>query len=206
MNPMLRRILIAIVATLAVAAVVVIFLKFFVAKPPAPVAPANAPAAGALPASNVNRPAGSASANVPTGANLGQFFKPREASAAEKLLTALQVAARDFAERYGSYSSDGNSANLEALLPVMTDSFRSQTEAVIVKNRALPPSSFVGATTRALSAKPVGTVSVDAPAKVIVSTQRTENSGGKITITYRDLELTFQYSQGLWKADGAVWR
>lgn len=203
---MLRKILIAVLVVLAVAAAVVIILKFFVAKPAAPAENANEPAAGALPASNANRPTTGVSANVSSGAGMAQYFKPREASDEEKLLTALRVAARDFAERYGSYSSDGNSANLEALLPVMSDSFRSQTETVIAKNRALPPGGFVGVTTRALSARPSGTISADAPARVIVSTQRTENSGGKITVSYRDLELTFRYIQGVWKADGAVWR
>ena len=48
-----------------------------------------------------------------------------------------------FAERYGSYSNQGDFQNLRDLLPVMTSKYRTQTEASLATAASLGVRIFI---------------------------------------------------------------
>ena len=124
----------------------------------------------------------------------------------ERLLHTLAIAARDFAERYGSYSTEGDFANLETLLPIMTGALLRETKALIAKNSVSSASvPFLGITTKALSEKPIGPVAAGAAATVAVLTQRTQETDDHTTIRYETLTLTLLEENGVWKVSGATW-
>src|SRR5690349_18870190 len=60
--------------------------------------------------------------------------------------TAARQMAELFAERYGSYSNQGDYQNLRDLLPVMTVSYRQSTEAFLETAPSAPPAQYEGVT------------------------------------------------------------
>ncbi len=209
MQPWIKRLVIVVVGLVILALLVLLGIRFFGNAQPTETVNTNTPAAG-LPGNNGVPSSGNV--NTPT---TGGVDGPRilidspvrkQATDQEVLEQALLVAARDFAERYGSYSTEGDFANLETLLPVMMPTLRTQTEALIEKNRAASAVSFIGVTTKALSAKPQGTVNAVAPVTVRVATQRTTKKDGVSTVSYETLVLTMAHDAGIWKVSAATWK
>ena len=133
-----------------------------------------------------------------------------EASAEEKLRSSISRLAAAFAERYGSYSNQGNFDNLLDLESLMTEKMWAETENFIEQSKASAGDSSVyfGITTKAIS---VNIASIDegaGTAKITIGTQRRESSGSMAdssTIKYEDLELFFLKVNDEWKVDTAKW-
>lgn len=133
-----------------------------------------------------------------------------EASAEEKLRSSISRLAAAFAERYGSYSNQGNFDNLLDLESLMTEKMWAETENFIEQSKASAGDSSVyfGITTKAIS---VNITSIDegaGTAKITVGTQRRESSGSMAdssTIKYEDLELFFLKVNDEWMVDAAKW-
>lgn len=133
-----------------------------------------------------------------------------EASAEEKLRSSISRLAAAFAERYGSYSNQGNFDNLSDLESLMTEKMWAETENFIEQSKASAGDSSVyfGITTKAIS---VNIASIDegaGTAKITIGTQRRESSGSMAdssTIKYEDLELFFLKVNDEWKVDTAKW-
>jgi len=207
MSSIVRRILIVLVAVLVVVAGVLAYFRFFGPKTMPTGPAANTAPTGTLPSSS-GLPSASTGTTASGAVTTDTLTLPavKKASAEEALAQQLNIASRDFAERYGSYSSDGDFSNLEALLPVMTDGFAAETRTSISKSRATASTAgFVGVTTRALSATPTGPVSVESSVTVVVTAQRTTTGGANPGVTYEDLTLSLDYQDGIWKTDSAAW-
>jgi len=122
--------------------------------------------------------------------------------------TTVEAMARSFAERFGSYSNQGNFENLTDLYPFMTDKMRSWADDFIVKNKtqAVTGTEYLGVTTKALSTKIVE----QEKNKIIitVSSSRRESTATKINnkIYMQDLQLVFVRDNDLWKVNEAQWQ
>jgi multidrug efflux pump subunit AcrB len=133
-----------------------------------------------------------------------------EASQEEKLRSSISRLAAAFAERYGSYSNQGNFENLLDLESLMTEKMWVETDNFIQQNEAGTngESTYFGITTKAIS---VNIVEIDegaGTAQITVGTQRRESSGSMAdssVIKYEDLELIFQRINDEWKVDEAKW-
>jgi hypothetical protein len=118
--------------------------------------------------------------------------------------TAL-VTAKTFAERYGSYSTDGRYQNLETVLEMATASYRNALQNTIVAGRTKPSSGFVGVTTAAMSARTIGAFAVGSPATVEVLTQRTTMVTSTV-VTYETLTVSLSPSDASWLVSSAQWK
>lgn len=109
-----------------------------------------------------------------------------------------------FAERYGSYSNQGDYQNLRDLLPVMTARYRAETEAFL--EDAEPA---VGQTYEGVTSKKVSTTvrELDADSAVIaVSLQQEKASGASApTVGYRTLRMELRKAGDDWLVDRAAW-
>ena len=114
----------------------------------------------------------------------------------------LLTTGKIFAERYGSFSSESNYANLRDLLPLMTDDLAGRTEEIM----ATPPpvTEPYGMTTRVLSTT-VNALSANA-ASLVLSTQKEETKAGGQTLTYPTLLLEFQKINSVWKVSSVTWQ
>ena len=113
---------------------------------------------------------------------------------------------KSFVTRYGSYSNEADFGNLTDVLPLMSASFASETEAFI--QTAVAPEESYGVTTSII------TVTVDSQntetgeAQVTIMTQREEAIGStqNTSVKYQEVVLTFVMEDGAWKVDSANWQ
>jgi len=86
--------------------------------------------------------------------------------------SGLESLASAFAERYGSFSSESNMANLKDLLNFMSAGLRTKTENYIASTHS--SSEYYGVTTKVLAVKINSLNETGGMAEVEVSTQREE--------------------------------
>jgi hypothetical protein len=107
----------------------------------------------------------------------------------------------DFVARFGTNSTDGNSANLTQLMPLMSGELKTWAAERLANQTA--PDKFSGVTTKALAAKIISQSANDAV--VQVSTQRTYTENGQQRVAYEDATVTLSDSAG-WRAEAVTWK
>lgn len=107
----------------------------------------------------------------------------------------------DFIARFGTYSTDGNSANLTQLMPLMSGELKTWAEGRLANRTA--SEKFSGVMTKALAAK---IISQSTNAAVVqVSTQRTYTENGQQRVAYEDATVTLSNGSG-WHAESVTWK
>ena len=119
----------------------------------------------------------------------------------------LKRLAASFAERYGSFSNQGDFENLKELRVFMTDSMVREVDAYIAdagsSGTATP--AYVGMTTRALNSTVESLNESAGTATVRVNTQRQEVKSSGTRVFYQELVLKFIRSGEIWEVDSADW-
>ncbi|MBI5733391.1 MAG: hypothetical protein HY973_00390 [Candidatus Kerfeldbacteria bacterium] len=117
------------------------------------------------------------------------------------------VAAR-FAEKYGTYSTDANFANLKNLAYLLTDTMRLRTQNVInanslSQNVILP---FYGVTTKVVIVQDIKMVTLT-QAVVNLTTQRSEtfSRAGEPQLRYQDIKVYLEKVNDRWLISDAEW-
>jgi len=194
MTPRRRAILIVALALLLLA-IVIFAIVYFWPKPPAPAVPAaptstaeTEPAAPAAPAKNPLNAA------------------PNVVAAAPGSTAAVQIAEL-FAERYGSYSNQGDFQNLTDLLPIMTAKYRAETEAYLATATPSDASNYQGVTSVKISSEIRAYSQSAGTATVAVTLQQQKTTGASPTpaISYRSLRMDLKLVGTDWKVDSATW-
>jgi len=143
-------------------------------------------------------------ANVATNEPAEQLPAPKADDQA-----AVKRLAMAFSERLGSYSSEGDFANIIDLLPLMTPSLQDAQNAFVAAQRAKSPSEpvFSGVTSRALNATFSSFDDAVGKASVTVQLQRRETSstGPDDRVYYQDLRLELLKRSGKWAVDSVKW-
>lgn len=190
MSPRTRRNLLVIL--LALLALLIAFLLWWFLRPKAaPVAVSPPPAASqALPSTK------------PTISDVRQ----QEAQQERVSTASVQTAAKIFTERYGSYSSEANFANLTDVLPLMTEAFAAKTRAYVETAQA--PTDYYAVTTHVVTIAVDGQDDAAGTARVTVTTQREEAKGSvqDASVRYQDLVLTLLKENDAWLVSSATWQ
>jgi cytoskeletal protein RodZ len=120
--------------------------------------------------------------------------------------TGLRSATQTFVQRYGSYSTEANFANLEDVIPLMTDGFAQETQRFIDENE--PSEEYYGVTTRVVSIDIVERDEGAGVATVRATTQREESTGSpqNTSISYQDIVVDYEQVDGVWKVSDATWQ
>lgn len=118
----------------------------------------------------------------------------------------LESLSTSFTERYGSFSTESDYANLKDVMPLMTEAFAASTSAAIAS--ATPEADYYGVTTRVLNVTVESRDDAAGTARVRVSTQRQEAKGGvqNLSVKYQEIVLDFVTEEGGWKIDAADWQ
>lgn len=118
--------------------------------------------------------------------------------------TSISRAATSFTERYGSYSSDSNFDNIEALDSVMTEDMKKQAQNVI-KN-GLGTKEYYSIATQAASVNFVDYVDGSTGATLEVFTRRTEQKGLNDPVIFsQTARLQLNRVDNQWKIDSFKW-
>lgn len=127
-----------------------------------------------------------------------------------QLEATLKAIAFTFAERFGSYSNQGNFSNLEALRDLMTvkmkawaDNYQATEKVKLAENPR-----YYGVNTQALSAEITTFDETLGRAEIIVVTQRQEAKGTPANpeVFYQSLKLQIVKTEVGWKVDSAEWQ
>ncbi len=118
----------------------------------------------------------------------------------------MKSLAMTFAERFGSFSNDGDYINLDTLTELSTAKEILILNSLKAKYLAAKTEYF-GVTTKALSAQITSYDAASGQAEMVVSTQRREAQGttANPTVYYQDLNLRLLKIEGRWLVDSADW-
>jgi hypothetical protein len=198
MNPRFRAILIAVGAVILIA--LAAWLLFFRSAPPA-VVPEPEPEpqpSGGLTTSG----AATVVTSIPDNPLITEPAAPAEID--ERL--AARQNAEIFAERYGSWSNQGDYQNLRDVLPFMTARFRAETEAFIAEREGqAPPTAYEGVTSILLSTTFESYDASAGKAEAVVRVQQTKSVGSSETVGHAALSVTLEKVGTEWKVDSAIW-
>jgi len=150
------------------------------ATPPAPSTPPATPKLNGVP--------------VTTPAQMNQY----------KNQESLKVAAKNFVERFGSYSVAVNFVNFDELREAVTDTTWDWLKSYRLDLAKKNGPDFVGVTTRVLSLKIIS--QSDKQASVLASTQREETRVSGSAVTYKEMLVKMVLVNKQWLVDGAYWQ
>jgi hypothetical protein len=111
--------------------------------------------------------------------------------------------AMQFAERFGSYSSETDHTNLKDLMPQATTEFQT-TLGTIMKTPVTTGGEFYGVTTRSLFGKTDN--KGETGASVIVTTQREETKGAAKRVYNQNIRIVLRKVNTDWLIHMADWQ
>jgi hypothetical protein len=129
----------------------------------------------------------------------------------ESLQAGLKSVAMTFAERFGSYSNQGNFSNLDSMRDIMTekmiswvDNYKKSQNPPAVKDQPV----YYGITTQALSVQIDSFDETSGEAQVLVLTQRQESKATTVNprVYYQNLKIILVKTGQGWKVDSAEWQ
>ena len=110
--------------------------------------------------------------------------------------------AKNFAARFGSWSTDNPGENLEELLPLSTRSMQNYLQGIDIGSGG---EEFKGISTKSISSEIISIS--DSDAEVMVNTQRVETNGSlQENIFYQEIKIMLIKSDSIWLVDGAYWQ
>jgi len=137
---------------------------------------------------------------APAGVTLPPAPVPNTLTGAEQKFYGV---ARNFAERFGSFSTDSNYANLEEVKLFATEKMIAELDRIIADSQRA--GSFYGVTSKVLK---VDIKEMDeSQGLAVVSLQRQETKAGRPDLVYyQDLNLDLVKQGDDWKVDAAIWQ
>lgn len=123
---------------------------------------------------------------------------------AESVVSARTVVA-NFVERFGSYSTDADYANVEDVMSLATDALRSRLDELAEEARKTVSESFYGVSTHALIFAIEN--ETDAAMTWKVTTQREESIGSRANTSVRnqDIRVELVKDGDNWLVDDFAW-
>ncbi len=123
-------------------------------------------------------------------------------------VVSAQTVARVFVERFGSYSSESDFANVEDVIALATPSFAIELENVLAAERraSVTGGAYYGISTFVISSK-VQSESETATT-LFITTQRRESVGspGNTTTRYQDIEVSLEKVDENWLIADYTWK
>jgi len=108
----------------------------------------------------------------------------------------LFLEARNFIERYGSYSSDSALANIKEVEPIMSEDLKAQAEREILASQKT--GKFYSLRTKVLSLN-LDEYTPNEKAIFSANIQQEEIKGNKKTVRYKVVKIIFNKVEGSWK-------
>lgn len=125
----------------------------------------------------------------------------------QKSQASAETVAKVFAERYGSYSSESEAANLEDVLPLATSSLAANLNAQITRlQRATTAEVYYGVSTRVLNVTTTMVSETVITASLLTQREEAKGSIENTSVSYQTLVLTLEKSGDDWLVSEATWQ
>lgn len=154
------------------------------------------PDAGNVNTNNPSSPASVVGTQIPAGAPV----KPLTSLEVEQ--NGAEQLAKIFIERYGTYSTDNDFANIKEAESLVTKSLWSKISTGINVKSTDP--GFLGLTTKVVSADMVSWA--ESKAVFDLKIMRNENKNGVVVTRYQDVTVEMVKENNTWLADSLVWK
>ena len=153
-----------------------------------------------------NKNTGALNTNAAVVANTNQAITPAEISEQDEKQYVLKTA-QNFAERFGTYSSQNQSSNLLALKEYMTDDMKQWADELIAANKKKTNDIYESRVTKATTLALLEFASSQNHAVVLVGTiqQVTKGWPGEKSEEQANLEMEFLKMNGIWQVNRAYW-
>jgi len=139
---------------------------------------------------------------------IDQLPQPSEATmdAEQNYSLGLKQLAFSFAERFGSYSSDGGLKSLRDLKPLSTTRMQQNLDSIIARNSS-GSNNYEAVATKSLSSNLLELNESAGRATILVKTQKSSylNDNNPV-VSYEDLLLKFVLNENTWEVDDADWQ
>ncbi|OGY92712.1 MAG: hypothetical protein A3B31_01650 [Candidatus Komeilibacteria bacterium RIFCSPLOWO2_01_FULL_53_11] len=112
--------------------------------------------------------------------------------------------ARNFTERYGSWSTDSSYQNLKDLYPSVTSNLKKELDQTIAAG-IISDSGFRGAETRVINMN-LDSYTQSRAQVTVTAQQVTTDTLLQESVSYRQLELSMLQQGGFWYVDSAQWK
>ncbi len=123
-------------------------------------------------------------------------------------VVSASTVARIFVERFGSYSSETDFANVDDVMKLATPTYQDELETLVAGYRRQfdEDAGYTGISTQVITIKTVS--ESDTEATFLVTTQREEAVGnpGNSTLRYQDAEVTVVKSGDDWLINALTWK
>jgi hypothetical protein len=116
--------------------------------------------------------------------------------------------ARIFVERFGSYSSESDFANVDDILALATPRFQAELESLVetYREQLEDQEGYTGISTLFIGYKTLS--ETETSATLLVTTQREESVGNpdNTTLRYQDVEVALVRNGDSWLIDDVTWK
>ncbi|PWB38588.1 MAG: hypothetical protein C3F02_02645 [Parcubacteria group bacterium] len=128
-------------------------------------------------------------------------YQPDRPPADTEIEFQIKELAKNFASRFGSWSTDNLGHNLQELLPLSSDKMTAYLQSIELK----AAEQFSGITTKSLSADILSQSGNNA--EVMVGTQRIETDAqARENVYYQDIKISVVKGTAGWVVDAAKWQ
>jgi hypothetical protein len=189
-----KIIILVVIGIVVIAAVVLGFLYFTRQEAPEPEQPI------------VNETQPPPRQPIQTGPEQRPELNLPELSPEEKSKEQIQTLARIFAERYGSFSNQGNFQNLSGIEELLTENMKSyvKNQKAQLAEKYPADGEYYGVTTVAPIVRTLNFT--ENSATILVITQRRETRDNETRNFDQEIKVEFKKQNGEWLIDGAYWQ
>jgi len=119
---------------------------------------------------------------------------------------ALATVARNFAERFASFSTDAGYLNLEEVKLLATSQLKVELDKMAAADKESPPKSYYGVSSRVLKLEVKEFNEAGNTAKITITLQRQESRANQPDLVrYQDLNLGLIKTGEQWLVDSFTW-
>lgn len=115
------------------------------------------------------------------------------------------IVARTFVERFGSYSTDIDYANVEDVMSLATAGLTTKLAGLLADARSAPESGFYGVSTRVISMDTVEQTEEAAQIKIKTQRQETFDNPSNTSVRYQDISVELTKSGNRWLVSNFTW-
>jgi hypothetical protein len=123
-------------------------------------------------------------------------------------VVSASTVARTFIERFGSYSSETNFANVDDIMALATPGYQEELRGIVAgyRRQFANQTQYTGVSTYVISVKTSN--ESDSTASFLITTQREEAVGtpGNTTVRYQDADISLIKSGDNWLIDDLRWQ
>lgn len=114
--------------------------------------------------------------------------------------------ARAFVERFGSFSTESDYANIEDVMALATSGLQSRLQGIIAEARRTAGSAYYGVSTRVIAMEVVEETETSASLRITTQRQESIDSPANTTSSYKEIDVKLVREGDTWLVNDFSWQ